>query len=198
MGLPLGSLFCLHRYEELKSLAGGLEADANRIATEADKAYQSSLMLLSSLSRLTKTSFGSFEVSALSLWDQDIPFHSLCPPCCPFHSSALSRAHCSWPGTCHPIPHLPVSSRVTLDLRSSDPLFVFQGEAAQLKQDAAALLSKVDTYMAQYRQLQSRVGRWEEEIKKLLQRGEGERAVRHGLIPRVHGAAGSHQHTSYT
>jgi len=83
LGLPLGSLLYLHRYEELKLLAGGLEADANRIATEADKAYQSSLMLLSSLSRLTKTSFGSFEVRALFLWDQDIPFHSL-PSLLPF------------------------------------------------------------------------------------------------------------------
>ena len=36
--MPLGSLLYLHRYEELKLLAGGLEADANRIATEADKA----------------------------------------------------------------------------------------------------------------------------------------------------------------
>lgn len=110
----------LRKYEELKLLAGGLEADANRIATEADKAYQSSLMLLSSLSRLTKTSFGSFE-----------------------------------------------------------------GEAAQLKQDAAALLSTVDTYMAQYRQLQSRMGLWEEEIKKLLQRGEGERAMLTQLLSRA-------------
>ncbi|XP_040533465.1 laminin subunit gamma-2 [Gallus gallus] len=110
----------LRKYEELKLLAGGLEADANRIATEADKAYQSSLMLLSSLSRLTKTSFGSFEE-----------------------------------------------------------------EAAQLKQDAAALLSTVDTYMAQYRQLQSRMGLWEEEIKKLLQRGEGERAMLTQLLSRA-------------
>ncbi|POI19570.1 hypothetical protein CIB84_016685 [Bambusicola thoracicus] len=110
----------LKKYEELKSLAGGLEADANRIATEADKAYQSSLMLRSSLSRLTKTSLGSFE-----------------------------------------------------------------GEAAQLKQDAAALLSTVDMYMAQYRQLQSRMGLWEEEIKKLLQRGEGERAMLTQLLSRA-------------
>uniref|UniRef100_A0A8C2UHU5 Laminin subunit gamma 2 n=1 Tax=Coturnix japonica TaxID=93934 RepID=A0A8C2UHU5_COTJA len=119
---PWVQLFCLHRYEELKSLAGGLEADANRIVTEADKAYQSSLMILSSLSRLTKTSFGSFEV---------------------------------------------------------------RGEASQLKQDAAGLLSTVDMYMAQYRQLQSHMGRWEEEIKKLLQRGEGERAMLTQLLSRA-------------
>ncbi|OXB55430.1 hypothetical protein ASZ78_007104 [Callipepla squamata] len=110
----------LRKYEELQLLAGGLEADANRIASEADKAYQSSLTLLSSLSRLTKTSFGSFE-----------------------------------------------------------------GEATQLKQDAAALLSSVDRNMAQYRQLQSRMGLWEEEIKKLLQRGEGERATLTQLLSRA-------------
>ncbi|NXC41082.1 LAMC2 protein, partial [Penelope pileata] len=110
----------LRRYEELKLTAGGLEADADRAASEADKAYQSSLLLLSSLSHLTKTGSGSFE-----------------------------------------------------------------GEAARLKQDASALLSTVDTYMAQYRQLQSHTGLWEEEIKKLLQRGEGERAALTQLLSRA-------------
>ncbi|NXP08252.1 LAMC2 protein, partial [Thinocorus orbignyianus] len=61
----------------------------------------------------------------------------------------------------------------------------FEGEATRLKQDASALLSLVDTYMAQYRQLQSRVGRWEEEIKQLLQRGEGERAKLTQLLSRA-------------
>uniref|UniRef100_A0A8B9DJ99 Laminin subunit gamma 2 n=1 Tax=Anser cygnoides TaxID=8845 RepID=A0A8B9DJ99_ANSCY len=61
--------------------------------------------------------------------------------------------------------------------QGSDPIFVFQGEATQLKKDANALLSMVDVYMAQYRQLQSRTGLWEEEIKQLLQRGEGERML---------------------
>ncbi|XP_068546498.1 laminin subunit gamma-2 [Anas acuta] len=110
----------LQKYEELKSLAGGLEAEADRTASEADKAYQSSLMLLSSFSRLMKTNFGSFE-----------------------------------------------------------------GEATQLKKDANALLSMVDMYMAQYRQLQSRTGHWEEEIKQLLQRGEGERAMLTQLLSRA-------------
>ncbi|NWU68137.1 LAMC2 protein, partial [Pterocles burchelli] len=108
------------KYEELKSLAGGLKAEADGMASKADKAYQGSLVLLSSLSRLTKT-----------------------------------------------------------DIRSSE------GEAARLKQDAAALLNLVDTYMAQYRQLQSRTGHWEEEIKQLLQQGEGERAMLTLLLSRA-------------
>ncbi|XP_052656708.1 laminin subunit gamma-2 [Harpia harpyja] len=110
----------LGKYEELKSLAGGLKAEADGMASEADKAYQGSLVLLSSLSRLMKTDIGSFE-----------------------------------------------------------------GEATQLKQDASALLSLVDTYMAQYRQLQSRTGRWEEDIKQLLRRGEGERATLTQLLSRA-------------
>ncbi|XP_054689415.1 laminin subunit gamma-2 [Grus americana] len=110
----------LGKYEDLKSLAGGLKAEADGMASEADKAYQGSLVLLSSLSRLTKT-----------------------------------------------------------DIRS------FEEEATRLKQDASALLSLVDTYMAQYRQLQGRTGRWEEEIKELLQRGEGERAMLTQLLSRA-------------
>ncbi|NXE93168.1 LAMC2 protein, partial [Menura novaehollandiae] len=101
----------LGRYKELKSLAGGLKADADGMASKADKAYQGSLVLLSSLSRLTETDMGSFEE-----------------------------------------------------------------EASRLKQDAGALLGLVDTSVAQYRQLQSRVGRWEEEMQQLLRRREGERA----------------------
>ncbi|XP_050757387.1 laminin subunit gamma-2 [Gymnogyps californianus] len=116
-----GSLLgLLGKYEELKSLVGGLKAEADGMASEADKAYQGSLVLLSSLSRLTETDIGSFE-----------------------------------------------------------------GEATRLKQDASALLSLVDTYMAQYRQLQSRTGRWEEEIKQLLRKGEGERATLTQLLSRA-------------
>ncbi|NWR58462.1 LAMC2 protein, partial [Bucorvus abyssinicus] len=110
----------LEKYKELKLLAGGLKAEADGMASEADKAYQGSLVLLSSLSRLMKTDIGSF-----------------------------------------------------------------QGEATRLKQDASALLSLVDTYMAQYRQLQSRTGRWEEEIKQLLQRGEGKRVTLTQLLSRA-------------
>uniref|UniRef100_A0A8B9MWT8 Laminin subunit gamma 2 n=1 Tax=Accipiter nisus TaxID=211598 RepID=A0A8B9MWT8_9AVES len=62
---------------------------------------------------------------------------------------------------------------------------LFQGEATRLKQDASALLRLVDTYMAQYRQLQSRTGLWEEEIKQLLRRGEGERATLTQLLSRA-------------
>ncbi|NWW95068.1 LAMC2 protein, partial [Rhynochetos jubatus] len=61
----------------------------------------------------------------------------------------------------------------------------FEEEAARLKQDASTLLSLVDTYMAQYRQLQSRTARWEEDIKQLLQRGEGERATLTQLLSRA-------------
>ncbi|NXI41329.1 LAMC2 protein, partial [Galbula dea] len=107
-------------YEKLKSLAGGLKAEADGMASEADKAYQGSLVLLSSLSHLTKADILSFE-----------------------------------------------------------------GEASRLKQEASTLLSLVDTYMAQYRQLQSRTGRWEEEIKQLLQKGEGERATLTQLLSRA-------------
>ncbi|KAJ7420060.1 Laminin subunit gamma-2 [Pitangus sulphuratus] len=110
----------LGKYEELKSLAGGLRADADGMATKADEAYQGSLVLLSSLSRLAETDIGSFE-----------------------------------------------------------------GEASRLKQDARALLSLVDTSMAQYKQLQSRVGRWEEETKELLGKREGERAKLTQLLSRA-------------
>lgn len=55
---------------------------------------------------------------------------------------------------------------------------LFQEEASRLKKDASALQSLVDTSLAQYRGLQSRVGHWEEEAKQLLQGQEGERAVR--------------------
>uniref|UniRef100_A0A8C8AA32 Laminin subunit gamma 2 n=1 Tax=Otus sunia TaxID=257818 RepID=A0A8C8AA32_9STRI len=118
--VPCSSTSHLCRYEELKLLAGGLKTEADGMASEADKAYQGSLVLLSSLSRLMKTNIGSFE-----------------------------------------------------------------GEATRLKQDASALLSLVDTSMAQYRQLQSRTGRWEEEIKQLLQKGEGERATLTQLLSRA-------------
>ncbi|NXG63635.1 LAMC2 protein, partial [Hemiprocne comata] len=110
----------LGKYEELKSLAGGLKAEADRTASEADEAYQGSLVLLSSLSHLMKTDIGSFE-----------------------------------------------------------------GEATRLKQEAGALLSLVETYMAQYKQLQSRTGHWEEEIKQLLRRGESERATLTQLLSRA-------------
>lgn len=63
------------------------------MASEADNAYQGSLVLLSSLSHLMKTDIGSFEVRALCLWDQEIPFCSpLRPPCYPASSSAFPRA----------------------------------------------------------------------------------------------------------
>ncbi|XP_063263813.1 laminin subunit gamma-2 [Prinia subflava] len=114
----LGSL--PRRYEELKSLAGGLKADADGMALTADAAYQGSLVLLSSLSRLTEMDIGSFKE-----------------------------------------------------------------EASRLKQDAGALLGLVETSLSQYRGLQSRVGRWEEEAEQLLQGQEGERAKLTQLLSRA-------------
>ncbi|XP_030311591.1 laminin subunit gamma-2 isoform X1 [Calypte anna] len=61
----------------------------------------------------------------------------------------------------------------------------FEGKESQLKQEAKVLLSLMDTYMAQYRQLQSHTGRWEEQIQELLQRGESERAMLMKLLSRA-------------
>ncbi|NXT10478.1 LAMC2 protein, partial [Prunella fulvescens] len=108
------------RYKEIKSLAGGLKADADGMASKADTAYQGSLVLLSSLSRLTEMDISSF-----------------------------------------------------------------QEEASRLKQDSSALLGLVDMSLSQYRGLQSRVGRWEEEAKQLLQGQEGERAKLTQLLSRA-------------
>ncbi|NXO35874.1 LAMC2 protein, partial [Locustella ochotensis] len=108
------------RYEELKTLAGGLKADADGMALTADAAYQGSQVLLGSLSRLTEMDIGSFKE-----------------------------------------------------------------EASRLKQDASALLGLVDVSLAQYRGLQSRVGRWEEEAERLLQGQEGERAKLTQLLSRA-------------
>ncbi|XP_054142060.1 laminin subunit gamma-2 [Melozone crissalis] len=55
------------RYEELKSLVGGLKADADGMASKADTAYQGSLVLLSSLSRLAEMDITSFQEEASRL-----------------------------------------------------------------------------------------------------------------------------------
>ncbi|XP_041276582.1 laminin subunit gamma-2 [Onychostruthus taczanowskii] len=55
------------RYEELKSLVGGLKADADGMASKADTAYQDSLVLLSSLSRLAEMDISSFQEEASRL-----------------------------------------------------------------------------------------------------------------------------------
>lgn len=69
---------------------------------------------------------------------------------------------------------------------AGDPtVSLFQEEASRLKQDASALLVLVDTSLAQYQGLQSRMGHWEEEAKQLLRGQEGERAVR-GWLARGH------------
>ncbi|XP_025061969.1 laminin subunit gamma-2 isoform X2 [Alligator sinensis] len=110
----------LRKYNETKSLASELEAAASRSTADADGAYQGSLLLLSSLSRLAKIDTGSF-----------------------------------------------------------------QGEATRLRQEANVLMGLVDTYMAEYRQLQSNTRSWEEDIKQLLQRGEGERVALIQLLSRA-------------
>uniref|UniRef100_A0A8C8RNI8 Laminin subunit gamma 2 n=1 Tax=Pelusios castaneus TaxID=367368 RepID=A0A8C8RNI8_9SAUR len=110
----------LKTYDETKLLATDLEADASRSSSDADRAYQGSLQLLSSVSRLSKIDTGSF-----------------------------------------------------------------QAEATRLRQEADTLMGLVDTYMAEYRRLQSSAGSWEEETKQLLQSGEGKRQTSIQLLSRA-------------
>lgn len=90
------------RYEELKSLVGGLKADADGMASKADRAYQGSLVLLKSLSRLTKTDISSFEVRALCLRDQEIPFCSPLHPSCQQVSPSQGSGSTGEPSDMHP------------------------------------------------------------------------------------------------
>uniref|UniRef100_A0A8C3QAD3 Uncharacterized protein n=1 Tax=Geospiza parvula TaxID=87175 RepID=A0A8C3QAD3_GEOPR len=81
--VPGSPISHLYRYEELKSLVGGLKADADGMASKADTAYQGSLVLLSSLSRLTEMDISSFQVRASSQLLPDcsgtvmLPYHVL-------------------------------------------------------------------------------------------------------------------------
>ncbi|XP_027679461.2 laminin subunit gamma-2 [Chelonia mydas] len=61
----------------------------------------------------------------------------------------------------------------------------FQEEASRLRQEADALMGLVETYMAEYRRLQSNTGSWEEEIKQLLQSGESKRLASSQLLSRA-------------
>ncbi|XP_062973267.1 laminin subunit gamma-2 [Elgaria multicarinata webbii] len=108
------------KYNEVKLLSSELEADAGRAASNADKAYQGSQLLLGSLARLPKidTSF-------------------------------------------------------------------FQEEASQLRQKADSLSGLVETYMAEYKRLQSNSGTWEEEMKELLQKGENDKLTSVQLLSRA-------------
>ncbi|NXD24175.1 LAMC2 protein, partial [Spelaeornis formosus] len=72
-----------------------------------------------------------------------------------------------------------LSHLTEMDVRS------FKEEASRLKQDASTVLGLVDTSLAQYRGLQSRVGHWEEEVKQLLRGQEGERAELTQLLSRA-------------
>uniref|UniRef100_A0A452J151 Uncharacterized protein n=1 Tax=Gopherus agassizii TaxID=38772 RepID=A0A452J151_9SAUR len=112
--------FLFGRYDEAKLLASELETDTSRSALDADRAYQGSLVLLSSMSRFSKIDTGSF-----------------------------------------------------------------QKEANRLRQEADALMGLVETYMAEYRRLQSNTRTWEEEIKQLLQSGESKRLVSSQLLSRA-------------
>lgn len=69
----------------------------------------------------------------------------------------------------------------------------FQGEANRLRQEADALLVLVDTYMAEYRRLQSNTASWEEEIQRQLQSGEGKRLASSQLLSRAYRAQSSAQ-----
>uniref|UniRef100_A0A8B9C7D5 Laminin subunit gamma 1 n=1 Tax=Anser brachyrhynchus TaxID=132585 RepID=A0A8B9C7D5_9AVES len=123
----------------------------------------------------------SYDICFLILFQDPIPAG-------PWLSHSSPFCPCSWLWYEHPSLLATVPREQQGDIeppQGSDPIFVFQGEATQLKKDANALLSMVDVYMAQYRQLQSRTGLWEEEIKQLLQRGEGERAMLTQLLSRA-------------
>uniref|UniRef100_A0A8C3HRA0 Laminin subunit gamma 2 n=1 Tax=Chrysemys picta bellii TaxID=8478 RepID=A0A8C3HRA0_CHRPI len=110
----------LRKYDETKLLANELETDTSRSALDADRAYQGSLVLLSSMSRFSKIDTGSF-----------------------------------------------------------------QEEANRLRQEADTLMGLVETYMAEYRRLQSNTRSWEEEIKQLLQSGESKRLASSQLLSRA-------------
>uniref|UniRef100_A0A8D0GBE9 Laminin subunit gamma 2 n=1 Tax=Sphenodon punctatus TaxID=8508 RepID=A0A8D0GBE9_SPHPU len=62
---------------------------------------------------------------------------------------------------------------------------VSQAEASRFRQEADSLMGLANTYMAEYRRLQSNTGNWEEEIKELLQKGEGDRQISIRLLSRA-------------
>ncbi|XP_074858922.1 laminin subunit gamma-2 [Carettochelys insculpta] len=61
----------------------------------------------------------------------------------------------------------------------------FQEEVNQLRQKADTFMGLVETYMAEYRRLQSNSASWEEEIRQLLQSGEGKRLASSQLLSRA-------------
>ncbi|XP_058032258.1 laminin subunit gamma-2 [Ahaetulla prasina] len=62
---------------------------------------------------------------------------------------------------------------------------LFQEEARQLQQKMDSLSGFIETYMAEYRQLKSNLGNWEEEIKELLEKGQNDRQSSVQLLSRV-------------
>ncbi|XP_053103696.1 laminin subunit gamma-2 [Hemicordylus capensis] len=120
-GTLANSVEGLHKkYDEVKLLSSELEADANRVASNADKAYQGSQLVMGSLGYLPKV---------------DTSF--------------------------------------------------FQETASQLRQKADSLMGMVETYMAEYRRLQSNTGNWEKEIKELMEKGQTDRLVSVQMLSRV-------------
>ncbi|KAG8132815.1 hypothetical protein E2320_010634 [Naja naja] len=61
----------------------------------------------------------------------------------------------------------------------------FQEEAKQLQQKMDSLSGFIETYMAEYKQLKSNSGKWEEEIKLLLEKGQNDRQSSVQLLSRV-------------
>ncbi|XP_066480634.1 laminin subunit gamma-2 [Tiliqua scincoides] len=61
----------------------------------------------------------------------------------------------------------------------------FQEEASRLREKADTLISLVETYMAEYKRLQSNTGIWEEEMKELLEKGQANRLVLVQLLSRA-------------
>ncbi|XP_007425431.1 laminin subunit gamma-2 [Python bivittatus] len=61
----------------------------------------------------------------------------------------------------------------------------FQEEARQLQQKVDSLAGFIETYMAEYKQLKSNSGNWEEEIKTLLEKGQNDRLSSVPLLSRV-------------
>ncbi|XP_026525046.1 laminin subunit gamma-2 [Notechis scutatus] len=61
----------------------------------------------------------------------------------------------------------------------------FEEEAKQLQQKMDSLSGFIEIYMAEYKQLKSNSGKWEEEIKVLLEKGQNDRQSSVQLLSRV-------------
>ncbi|KAF7241304.1 Laminin subunit gamma-2 [Varanus komodoensis] len=70
---------------------------------------------------------------------------------------------------------------------------LFQKEARQLQQKADSLTGLVEMHMAEYKQLQSSLANWEEEMKGLLQKGQNDKVASAQLLSRANLAKTSAQ-----